>query len=152
MQKIRNGLNAVGVTAIAGRVSGTILTQVADLMEAAGADRARLTAYQKLIILDVPDEKVDELVDGLDALGLSARPSRWRQNLMACTGIEYCKLSFADTRGRAQVLVPELRGPSRRPQCDARRAGDRQHQRLPQLVRPHPGRRHRLQGPDGGRR
>ncbi|MFN8228739.1 MAG: nitrite/sulfite reductase [Mycobacterium sp.] len=108
VQKIRNGLNAVGVTAIAGRVSGTILTQVADLMEAAGADRARLTAYQKLIILDVPDEKVDELVDGLDALGLSARPSRWRQNLMACTGIEYCKLSFADTRGRAQVLVPEL--------------------------------------------
>ena len=56
----------------------------------------------------MPDEKVDELVDGLDALGLSARPSRWRQNLMACTGIEYCKLSFADTRGRAQVLVPEL--------------------------------------------
>ncbi len=27
---------------------------------------------------------------------------------MACTGIEYCKLSFADTRGRAQTLVPEL--------------------------------------------
>ncbi len=27
---------------------------------------------------------------------------------MACTGIEYCKLSFAETRNRAQVLVPEL--------------------------------------------
>ena len=27
---------------------------------------------------------------------------------MACTGIEYCKLSFAETRGKAQVLVPEL--------------------------------------------
>jgi sulfite reductase (ferredoxin) len=27
---------------------------------------------------------------------------------MACTGIEYCKLSFAETRGRSQVLVPEL--------------------------------------------
>ena len=44
VQKIRNGLNAVGVTAIAGRVSGTILTQVADLMEAAGADRAKTDA------------------------------------------------------------------------------------------------------------
>ncbi|MEE6164234.1 MULTISPECIES: nitrite/sulfite reductase [unclassified Mycolicibacterium] len=108
VQKIRNGLNAVGASAIAGRVSGTILTKVADLMEAAGSDRARLTAYQKLIILDVPDDKLDALRDGLDALGLDTRPSHWRRNLMACTGIEYCKLSFADTRGRAQVLVPEL--------------------------------------------
>lgn len=108
VQKIRNGLNAVGVSAIAGRVSGTILTKVADLMEEAGADRARLTAYQKLIILDVPDEKLDALRAGLDALGLQSQPSHWRQNLMACTGIEYCKLSFADTRGRAQTLVPEL--------------------------------------------
>lgn len=108
VQKIRNGLNAVGVSAIAGRVSGTILTKVADLMEAAGSDRARMTAYQKLIILDVPDEKLDALRAGLDALGLQSQPSHWRQNLMACTGIEYCKLSFADTRGRAQTLVPEL--------------------------------------------
>jgi len=44
----------------------------------------------------------------LDALGLPSRPSAWRKNLMACTGIEYCKLSFAETRNRAQVLVPEL--------------------------------------------
>ena len=108
VQKIRNGLNAVGASAIAGRVSGTILSKVADLMEAAGSDRARLTAYQKLIILDVPDDKLDALCDGLDALGLDTRPSHWRRNLMACTGIEYCKLSFADTRGRAQTLVPEL--------------------------------------------
>ena len=27
---------------------------------------------------------------------------------MACTGIEYCKLSFAETRVRAQSLVPDL--------------------------------------------
>lgn len=108
VQKLKNGLNAVGVAAIAGRVSGTILTKVADLMEAAGTDRARLTAYQKLIILDVADDKLDELRAGLDALGLQSQPSHWRQNLMACTGIEYCKLSFADTRGRAQTLVPEL--------------------------------------------
>ena len=27
---------------------------------------------------------------------------------MGCTGIEFCKLSFAETRVRAQSLVPEL--------------------------------------------
>jgi sulfite reductase (ferredoxin) len=108
VQRLKNGLNAVGVAPIAGRVSGTILSAVADLMERAGSDRARFTPYQKLVILDVPDDKVDELVAGLDALGLPSRPSSWRKNLMACTGIEFCKLSFAETRVRAQSLVPEL--------------------------------------------
>jgi sulfite reductase (ferredoxin) len=108
VQRQKNGRNAVGVSPIAGRVSGTVLCAVADLMERAGSDRARFTAYQKLIILDVPDDKLDEIVAGLDALGLQSRPSHWRRNLMACSGIEYCKLSFAETRGRSQVLVPEL--------------------------------------------
>jgi sulfite reductase (ferredoxin) len=108
VQKLKNGLNAVGVAPIAGRVSGTILSKVADLAVAVGSDRIRFTPYQKLIVLDVPDNKVDELVAGLDALGLPSRPSHWRKNLMACTGIEFCKLSFAETRKRSQVLVPEL--------------------------------------------
>ncbi len=100
VQKLKNGLNAVGVAPIAGRVSGTILSKVADLAEAVGSDRVRFTPYQKLIILDVPDDKVDELRAGLDALGLPSTPSHWRRNLMACTGIEFCKLSFAETRKR----------------------------------------------------
>jgi sulfite reductase (ferredoxin) len=108
VQKTKNGLNAVGVAPIAGRVSGTILTKVADLMERVGSDRARFTPYQKLIILDVPDDKLEELSAGLTALGLPPQPTQWRKNLMACTGIEYCKLSFTETRTRAQVLVPEL--------------------------------------------
>lgn len=108
VQRTKNGLNAVGAAAIAGRVSGEILTKVADLAEAAGSNRVTLTPYQKLIVLDVPDDKLDALTTGLDALGLQTRPSRWRQNLMACTGIEFCKLSFTETRVRAQSLVPEL--------------------------------------------
>ena len=108
VQRIKNGLNAVGVAPIAGRVSGSTLSAVADLMEKVGSDRARFTPLQKLVILDVPDDKVDELVAGLDALGLPSRPSSWRKNTMACTGIEFCKLSFAETRVRAQTLVPEL--------------------------------------------
>ncbi|OBJ80472.1 nitrite/sulfite reductase [Mycobacterium colombiense] len=108
VQRLKNGLNAVGVASIAGRVSGTILTAVADLAERAGSDRIRLTPYQKLVILDVPDYKLDELIGGLEALGLQSRPSHWRRNVMACTGIEFCKLSFAETRVKAQSLVPEL--------------------------------------------
>ncbi|MBA0048812.1 nitrite/sulfite reductase [Mycobacteroides sp. LB1] len=108
VQRLKNGLNAVGLSPIAGRVSGTILSAVADLAEKAGSNRVSFTPYQKLIILDVPDDKLGELTEGLDALGLPSRPSHWRKNLMACTGIEFCKLSFTETRKRAQDLVPEL--------------------------------------------
>ncbi len=108
IQKLKNGLNAVGVAPIAGRVSGTIMAKVADAAEKAGSNRLRFTPYQKLIVLDVPDDKLEELISDLDALGLPARPSHWRKNLMACSGIEFCKLSFAETRKRSQVLVPDL--------------------------------------------
>ncbi|WP_433605357.1 nitrite/sulfite reductase [Prescottella agglutinans] len=108
VQKLRNGLNAIGFSPIAGRVSGTILTKVADAAEAVGSDRIRFTPYQKLIVLDVPDDKVEELIAELQPLGLHARPSHWRRNLLACSGIEFCKLSFVETRKRSQVLAPEL--------------------------------------------
>src|SRR6185369_5180483 len=58
VQRLKNGLNAVGVAPIAGRVSGTILSKVADLAEAAGSDRIRFTPYQKLVILDIADDKL----------------------------------------------------------------------------------------------
>jgi sulfite reductase (ferredoxin) len=108
VQRLKNGLNAVGCAPIAGRVSGTILSAVADVAERAGSDRIRFTPHQKLVVLDVPDDKLDDTLAGLEALGLHTRPSHWRRNLMACTGIEFCKLSFAETRVRAQSLVPEL--------------------------------------------
>ncbi len=108
MQKLRNGLNAVGFTPIAGRVSGTILTKVADAVERIGSNRIRFTPHQKLIVLDVADDKVEELIAEFEPLGLHARPSVWRRNLLACSGIEFCKLSFVETRKRSQVLAPDL--------------------------------------------
>ncbi|APA96927.1 nitrite/sulfite reductase [Nocardia seriolae] len=108
VQKLRNGLNAIGFSSIAGRVSGTILSKVADLVEAVGSDRIRFTPYQKLIVLDVPDDKVEWLIEQMQPLGLHGRPSHWRRNLLACSGIEFCKLSFTETRKRSQVLAPEL--------------------------------------------
>ncbi|NKY34646.1 nitrite/sulfite reductase [Nocardia speluncae] len=108
VQKLRNGLNAVGFSPIAGRVSGTILTKVAEAVERAGSDRIRFTPYQKVVVLDIADDKVEQLIAELEPLGLQARPSVWRRNLLACSGIEFCKLSFVETRKRSQVLAPEL--------------------------------------------
>jgi sulfite reductase (ferredoxin) len=98
----------VGVAPIAGRVSGRLLTQVADQAEAHGSDRVRLTPYQKLLVLDVEEEDTESLVKGLRGIGLEARPSTWRRNTMACTGIEFCKLAIVETKARAGELIAHL--------------------------------------------
>ncbi|GAW49388.1 MULTISPECIES: nitrite/sulfite reductase [unclassified Nocardioides] len=104
----KDGKLYVGVAPTAGRVSGTLLVQLADLIEEFGVAGARLTPYQKIVLVGVEPAVVDALVDRLDELGLSARPSNWRRNTMACTGIEFCKLAIVDTKERARLLVGEL--------------------------------------------
>ncbi|WP_425270261.1 nitrite/sulfite reductase [Flexivirga meconopsidis] len=104
----RGGGKYVGLTAVAGRLSGTKLAAVADAAEEAGSQRVRLTPYQKLIVADVRDDAVDELVEKLDSIGLSANPTPWRRTIMACTGVEYCKLAIVETKERAHSLLPEL--------------------------------------------
>ena len=93
---------------IAGRVSGALLAKVADLAEAHGSDRVRLTPYQKLLVLDVEESDVDSLVTTLRGIGLEARPTVWRRGTMACTGIEFCKLAIVETKARAAELVAHL--------------------------------------------
>jgi sulfite reductase (ferredoxin) len=104
----KDGRYYVGVAPTVGRVSGTLLSKLADVVEAHGSNRVRTTVHQKLLVLDVPGDRVDSLVTALEELGLSARPSQWRRAAMACTGIEFCKLGIVDTKNRATALVQEL--------------------------------------------
>ncbi len=104
----QDGKLYVGIAPTAGRVSGTILVQLADLIEEYGVAGARLTPYQKIVLIGVEPDVVEALVERLDDIGLSARPSNWRRNTMACTGIEFCKLAIVDTKERARTLVGEL--------------------------------------------
>ena len=98
----------VGVAPVAGRVSGTTLYGVAELAERHGSGRVRLTAHQKLLVLDVPPQDADALQAGLAELGLPADPSEWRRGLMACTGIEFCKLALVETKARAATVISEM--------------------------------------------
>jgi len=103
-----DGRNYVGAAPVVGRSSGTQLARLADLVEAHGSDRVRLTAYQKLLVLDVADEQVEPLITAMRGIGLEARPSSWRRGTMACTGIEYCKLAIVETKARGEELVARL--------------------------------------------
>ena len=108
VHKQKDGKYYVGVAPVVGRVSGTSLAKVADVVAAHGSNRIRTTAQQKLLVLDVEEAQVDSLVAGLDALGFQANPSAWRRNTMACTGIEFCKLAIVETKAKAAQLIDEL--------------------------------------------
>ncbi|MFI1257631.1 nitrite/sulfite reductase [Streptomyces netropsis] len=104
----KDGAFYVGFAPRVGRVDGTLLVKVSALAEAHGSGRLRTTAEQKMIVLDVPEEQVESLVAGLEALDLRVSPSPFRRGTMACTGIEFCKLAIVETKGRGQSLIDEL--------------------------------------------
>ncbi|GAA1250880.1 nitrite/sulfite reductase [Oryzihumus leptocrescens] len=104
----KDGKFYVGVAPTVGRVSGTLLLELADLVESYGSQRVRLTPHQKLLVLDVPRRRVNTLTRKLAALGLEANPSVFRRHTMACTGIEFCKLAYVDTKGMATRTIGVL--------------------------------------------
>jgi sulfite reductase (ferredoxin) len=104
----KDGRFYIGVTPFVGRVSGSLLTHLADLLERHGSQRLRTTPHQKLVLLDIAESDVETVVTELDALGLSARPSIFRRGTIACTGIEFCKLAIVETKQTATDAVIEL--------------------------------------------
>lgn len=106
--KQKDGANAVGFALRTGRISGSLLSRIADLADEYGAGRIRTTTQQKLVILDVPDEKVEDLLAALAEHDLQVRPSAFRRGTMACTGLEFCKLAIVETKQHAQDLYAEL--------------------------------------------
>ncbi|MEX2417714.1 MAG: nitrite/sulfite reductase [Actinomycetota bacterium] len=104
----KDGNHYVGFAPRAGRTSGHQLRIVADLADQYGKGRIRTTTQQKLVILDVPPDRVEELVDALETQDLRVKPSVFRQGTMACTGIEFCKLAITETKARAQWIYQEL--------------------------------------------
>jgi sulfite reductase (ferredoxin) len=108
VHKQKRGRFYVGVAPVVGRVSGGVLSGLADAAERAGSDRIRFTPEQKVVVLDVPAPAVADLVDDLEAVGLSARASTFRRGTMACTGIEFCKLAIVETKAAGARLVDEL--------------------------------------------
>jgi len=104
----KDGRSYIGFAPTVGRVSGSILTQLAERAEAVGSRRVRFTPHQKILVLDVPGDQVAGLIEQVRELGLEAAPSPFRRNTMACTGIQFCKLAFVETKDTATATIADL--------------------------------------------
>ncbi|HZC71821.1 MAG TPA: nitrite/sulfite reductase [Jatrophihabitans sp.] len=103
-----DGLLAIGAATKSGRTSGTALREVAAIADRHAKGRVRLTAQQGIVVVDVPQAAEVNVIDELEQLGLSVRPSAFRRGTIACTGIEFCKLALVETKGRAEGIRAEM--------------------------------------------
>lgn len=112
----QDGKYYVGAAPTVGRISGSRLARIADLADKYGSGRIRLTAHQKFVLLDIPEQDTERVAQELEGMQLRVRPSQFRRAAMACTGIEYCKLAISETKARTADLVTDLE--QRRPEWD----------------------------------
>ncbi|HEX5734992.1 MAG TPA: nitrite/sulfite reductase [Blastocatellia bacterium] len=98
----------VGLSLMGGRTSGDALSRLADLADQYGTGRLRTTNTQNIILLDIPEWNLKQLCEQLDRLGFDYKPGWARRAVIACTGIQFCKLAIAETKKRAVQLSDRL--------------------------------------------
>lgn len=103
----RGGLVHVGVPVPSGRVRGSVLEQLADLVEDVGGD-VRFTRQQNLVIGHVPGRRVEEVQARLDELDLSVDRGRAVGRSIACTSNRFCNYSVAETKDKLDEVLGVL--------------------------------------------
>jgi len=68
----------------------------------------RITRQQNFIVANVPDERVDEVVDVLAAIGLALDANHLRGRAVGCTGEPHCNFSVTETKQRLGRLIEHL--------------------------------------------
>jgi sulfite reductase beta subunit-like hemoprotein len=100
----QGGFYYVGLSILGGRTSAEELKRLADLADEHGSGRIRTTNTQNVILLDIPERRLEALTQDLDRFGFEYQPSWSRKGIIACTGIQFCKLALAETKNRAVEL------------------------------------------------
>src|SRR5262249_41740594 len=97
-----------GIPLVGGRTSSDTLKLLAELAHKHGRGRLRTTNTQNVILLDLDRESLSSLQQELKPAGLDLRPSWAAKSIIACTGVQFCKLAIAETKNRASSLERHL--------------------------------------------
>jgi len=92
------------VAIVGGRTSSADLRVLADLADEYGSGRLRTTNTQNLILLDIDTGELESLKREFARAGLDYEPSWAKRGMIACTGVQFCKLAIAETKNRAREL------------------------------------------------
>ena len=104
----QSGLSYLGVVLPVGRLTVAQIQGLAELAQVHGSGTIRLTVWQNLLISDLPNQALDPVKRGIEALGLHWAATSIRGGLVACTGSAGCKFSASDTKRHALQIADDL--------------------------------------------
>ncbi len=104
------GFSYVGVVCPVGRITTGQMRGLATIADEFGSGDLRLTVWQNILLIDIPDEKKAEVETAIRSLGLDYQASGVRAGLIACTGNAGCKYANANTKKNALEVADYLEG------------------------------------------
>ena len=102
------GLNYVGLTIPAGRLSGSDMAEIARLADTYGTGEIRSCNSQDLLLINIPEGKVEELLAEEVVKKFSPYSSSFLTNSVTCTGKEFCPFAVAETKNNIQEITKYL--------------------------------------------
>lgn len=99
------GLNWIGIGLKLGRLTSEQVRGLAAVAREFGDGDIRLTVWQNLLISGVPDDRIAQAVEAIEALGASTKSTSIRAGLVACTGNFGCRFAAANTKQHADDIA-----------------------------------------------
>jgi ferredoxin-nitrite reductase len=103
----QEGLSYIGFPVPIGWINGRQMQQVADLA-ASFHGEIRLTRQQNFILANVPNERIEEVVERVAEIGFPLNVNRLRGSAIACTGEPFCNFAVGETKHRLKEVVAHL--------------------------------------------
>jgi ferredoxin-nitrite reductase len=101
-------LNYVGLHVPVGRLYAEDMFELSRVAEVYGSSEIRLTVEQNAIIPNVPDSRIDALLQEPILKKFSVEPSLLSRSLVSCTGAQFCNFALVETKNRAVKFTQEL--------------------------------------------
>ncbi|WP_018131623.1 nitrite/sulfite reductase [Effusibacillus pohliae] len=102
------GLNYVGLSVPVGRLNADEMEELARLADKYGDGSIRTCNSQNIILANIPDEKVDELLQEKLLERLTPFPKPFMAYAVSCTGNEFCNLALVETKERMRMIAEYL--------------------------------------------
>lgn len=102
------GLNYVGLTLPVGRTNAQEFEEIARLADTYGNGSIRTCNSQNVVLPNIPDEKLDDLLQEKLLERLTPNPKAFVRNTVSCTGNEFCNLAVVETKKRILDLAEYL--------------------------------------------
>jgi len=102
------GLSFAGFSVLSGRTTPEELRKIATLADQFGDGTLRTTASQNILVLNIPDSRLDAFRLGASETGVPLDGLAFQRGTLSCTGSEFCKLAITETKQFSIGLAREL--------------------------------------------